>query len=340
MMTFLRSGATALALMALASSGFAEDDEIVLKKNHHVLHGQVVSSTANSVTFDHRVNGKSVQTHTFEADELAPISFYLVRKHAVEGDAAACLELGQFCLDNGFNARARHLFETAAALDPSMKDKAGASKMKAREASAAALLEKAEALHADGKSYDAWHTLQECIRNYDDTASGQKGKDLVSGYYAAYQDRYVIEDFDGNKAADKELETVKRILHQAAEHNSKALAEKNMSTSLREYDQAAQKYEHALKELEHMAKRSGVDAAHLGKIQSMEAEAKDDSVHAHLNKAGIYLTREAFQDALRETQHALAVDPDNSEAKAYRSRVETVAGLSGGGGILGGRGRR
>ena len=323
----LAQGAALLVLLAAAPAAFAED-ELVLESDHHVMHGKVVESTADSVTFDHIVGGKSVGVETYPASAIVPISFYVVRRDAVEGDAAGCMELGQFCLDNGLHARARHLFETAARLDPSIAAKAAGPKAHARELGAAELLAEAKDAAAHGKSYAAWHKLQECVRNYGDTPSGRKAKELVQPYFDAYHEDYTIKGYTAADRADDDLKGVQRVLDLAAKHNSKALEEKNLSQGLREYDKAVREYERALEKLDKLAAREGLDEVHEDSIASIQAQARSDAIHAHLNKAGIYLTREAFQDALRETNQALAIDETSSEAKSYRMRVAMAAGAN------------
>jgi len=327
MRTFTIAGAAALALLLSSSSGLAQDHLVL--SNHHVVHGKVVSSTPDSVTFDHIVNGKSSAVLTYPVDQIEPVSFYLVRYDAVYGDAKGMVELGKYCLDHGESARARDLFEAAHGLDPSLE---GIDDLKSdsHEASAAELLAKAQAEQAAGKPYEAWTTLQDCIRNFGATPSAQKAKDLVQDYYAAYQGRYVVTQAEEDAGAEKgHLDEVNKVLARAAKKASEAMGEKNLGESLRGQKEAVKEYEHAIHELDGMAKEFAKDSDFQQTVANAREGAVDGAVQAHLNAAGILITQTSYQQAMEQANQALAIDPDNTSVQSMRTRIETCAGHAG-----------
>jgi tetratricopeptide (TPR) repeat protein len=316
----------ALALLLTSTASLAQNHLVL--SNHHVIHGKVVSSTPDSVTFDHVVDGNSVDEVTYTADQLEPVSFYLVRYDAVDGDAAAMVELGKFCLAHGESARARDLFESAHRLDPSIQG-IDSLQSDSRESSAATLLAKAQSEQAAGKPYEAWQTLQDCIRNFGETPSAQKGKDLVKTYYADYRERYVVtQDKEDAEAEQRHLGEVGKVLDRADKMASEAMAKKNLGESLRGYKEAAKEYEHGIKELDRLAKEHPDDADLQNTVKKAVGRAVNGAVEAHLNSAGVLMTQTAYQEALAEANQALAIDPDNSSAKSMRTRIATVSGLS------------
>jgi len=316
----------ALALALSSPAGLAQDH--VVLTNHHVVHGKVVSSTSDSVTFDHYVDGESVEVLTYSVDELEPVSFYLVRHAAVDGDPEAMLELGQYCLAHDMSARARDLSEAAHRLDPALEG-IDTLKTDSREASAAELLAKAQAQQAAGKPYDAWHTLRDCVRHFGETPSGQKAKDLVQPYFDAYQERYALtQEKEDASSEQRHLGEISKMLERADEHASEALSNKNLGQSLKGYEKAAKEYEHAVKKLDDLAKAHPDDADLQQTVTDVRSRAVDGAVQAHLNSAGVYMIRTAYQDALAEANHALAIDPGNNSAKSMRTRIATASSTS------------
>jgi tetratricopeptide (TPR) repeat protein len=316
-----------LAVLLLPARADAQS-ELVLK-DHAVLQGKVVSCTAESVTFDHVVGGRSVGTLTYPVAQIEPVSFYYLRRPALGNDAAATIALGKYCLQHGLNARARDLFETAERLDPSHAAQIGTLKAHTREASAAELLDEARTDQASGDPYHALDTLEECIRYFGDTPSGEKAKDLVKSFDAAYRARYTVTQAQDTASEDtSELGQASQIVAGADHLVTEALSEKETSQSLQLYQQAVAEYGRAVEELDRIAHEHPGDAGATGGIASAKRKAVDGAVRAHLNAAGIYMTRTDYQQALVEANQALAVDPDSNAAKALRVRIATVSGLS------------
>ena len=316
-----------LVLTLLLSPAAAAQHELVLK-DHHLLMGKVLSSTPDSVTFQHDIGGKQ-ETVVFKADELDPHSFYIIRKDAIGtdgSDAQAHVQLAKYCQANGLFTRARNQWILAARIDPSLQTQSDAARTSAEAGEAAQLLATAKAQQALGQTDEAWDTTLSIIRFFPSSPSANEARALSGQLFdKIVSDKKVreaaLEKKVAGHAMSEESGRIQSMMQRAAAQNSQALKDNDLSRSLREYEGAAQTYEEVLRDLKQLSEKYGKDPSVSKEIAGMMSSAQEEAVDVYINAGSVYLTRTDYQGALKEANLALAVDPESASAKSFRSRV-------------------
>lgn len=233
MKQFERIARWAFVLSIVASPGLAQDE--ILTADHHLLRGHVTSSTSDSVTFEHMVDGRS-ETLTLAAGDLEPGSFYIVRKAAIGADPAAHVQLGDYCTENGLFTQARNEYIDAAKLDPSLADSLAKKVESARDGTAHQLLEQAKSLQSRGKPDEAYDRALSLVRYYSTTSSAADARALCSTLHGQIDARHreqqtAREDSEVGKAIGQ----VQKETDLAAKENAKGLASKEQSEALKSF---------------------------------------------------------------------------------------------------------
>ena len=310
-------------LPLLAAVGTAQH-ELVLKDHHHVMHGEVVSSTEASVTFEHVV-GETSETQAYSIDQIDPHSFYIIRKYAVGDDVAAKVSLGEYCMANGLYTRARNQFEEARRLDASLK--LGDKLAQCREGTASQMLAQAQALLEKKQFSKAYRKTAEIIRVFGNTPSGAKAREMMGTIHdrnvSARKAREAAYDA---KEGGQEIKHIEELIGRAGKENTEALQDKSISGAQRGFGKSINSYKHALKELEGVAKQYKGSPQLTQHVEGMLAETKEDLIEVYLNLGSIYMTQTNYQRALLEANSALAVDPNSPRAKSFRASVATASG--------------
>lgn len=309
------------ALVALATGATARDE--VLLTDHHLLDGKVVASSETSVTL--RCSGATTDM-VIPVDHIEPYSFYVIRDLAIGDDAAARMVLGRFCLENGLFPRARRQFEKAEQLDPSLKKEADAGIASSREGSAAQLISEAGADQKSGNAYGAMQSLTDALRYYPDTQAGNAARGQVDELHQQMlADRAKARAAQDNKHAAEDLKRVQAALDRAAGFDKQGLQAKDQSQSIQGFEQSLAEYKRAKSELTSLATKYKADPGILETIQGESSQADQDMIGVHLDLGSVYVTRTSYQDALGQANQALAIDPNNSRATAFRQRVESCS---------------
>lgn len=107
-------------LGSLLSPSIAAAEKVdLLFEDGHVLRGEVLSTTRNSVQFKYK-SGDETSVRTFDAAELDPHSYYEIRVLNIGDDAAEHLALARFAIDHDMFSQARMLYERAKRLDAAL----------------------------------------------------------------------------------------------------------------------------------------------------------------------------------------------------------------------------
>lgn len=308
-----------ITIASLLSGVVAAQSELVLQDDQ-VLHGRVVSTTADSVTFQFQLGDQS-ETETFKAEELHPLSFYIVRSHA-ELDAAGHEALGDFCLAHDLFSRGRSQYYEAIKADPSRKDALMARILEGHEGTAALLLDKAKKEQATTDAVDAWIDLSDLIRYYPGTPAATAARPILATLHEqrakAMAERLAKqESIEGNEV----LKRAKDDVQKADELNHKGMQAKEQSEQERSFKQAIEQYERALKAAQELPKAEGAGTSVAAASASLVTEAKNGLVETYENLGAIYSVRGDFQGALAQANKAIAVDPTSAAARSFRVRV-------------------
>lgn len=307
------------------------EDELLLRDHHHLIHGKVVSTTADSVTFEHVVGDHS-EAQTYEVADIDPHSFYIIRSRAIGDDAVAKVELGRYCAANGLFTRATNLFNAAKKLDPSLDLAAQISECE--EGTARQMLLEARDLAAKNRQPEAFKTTASLIRRFPNSSAAKQARALNTELHEGIAgDRQARRDARNARAVANKLESVKRDLHvdmdRGADANAKGLQASGLGESKRQFNHAIDSYERALRALENLAEDFAADQDVVAGLAPSLAEARGALVDVHLNLGSMYMTHTDFHGALKEANAAIAVDTKSRSARSFRARVATAAANSG-----------
>jgi tetratricopeptide (TPR) repeat protein len=107
-----------MLLAFLAGSSYAQDVSAEIRfRDGTALEGTVVETSKDSVQFRYRSSEGEVVA-TFDAEDLDPASFYMIRSGQVGDDVRGCLDLAVFALEHDLYPQARFEWERAKRLDP------------------------------------------------------------------------------------------------------------------------------------------------------------------------------------------------------------------------------
>lgn len=298
-------------------------DELVLRDHHHLIHGEVVSSTPDSVTFKHVV-GDASDTQTYAGADIEPVNFYIIRSHAVKGDAAAMMELGRFCQANGLYTRARNQFTHAKKLNESLDITADMAA--AKKGSATDLVAKAQKLAKDGKHKEACHQANTVIRRFPGTASADEARKIsAAAHKSIVGKRNADLAAHVAKKGNEDIRLVHTETHKAADYNAKAMQMKNSSSAHSQFGHAISEYSRALKNLKGLAKKYSGNEDLTKEVNDLLAQTKKDIVEVYINLGSGYLVQTSYQEALKQANAAIAVDPNSAAAKSFRSQVAAAS---------------
>lgn len=315
-----------LAVVCSVQALSLAQDELVLKDHHHLLHGEVVSSTPDSVTFKHVVND-TADTQTYPADAIDPHSFYIVRSRAVDGDAAGKVVLAKYCEANGLFTRASDLYFEAMKLDSSLKLQPDIDRCE--QETGKGLLENAKALAKDGKDEEATREAAALIRTYAGTPIADQARELSkTTYQGVVQKREAALAAHEARGGNEEIRAIQKELHRAADTNSKALQEQEGSASQHGFEQAIQEYREALKKAEDLAKKVADNADLTKEAGDLLAQAKSELIEVYINLGSCLMVQTDYQGAMKQANAALGVDPDSGTAKSFRARVASASSES------------
>jgi len=124
---------------------------------------------------------------------------------------------------------------------------------------------------------------------------------------------------------DKCLKPVETLLDEANAANTRGLRAKSVTKAKGPLESAASKYEQAIKRADAALKQGAPDDKTKNSLEEMKRDAINGGVQAYLNLAHSMSSRGSYQQAVAYTNKALALDPDNAEAKAARATISTTA---------------
>jgi hypothetical protein len=196
-----------LALVAglAAQEGKAPDDVIQLKGDGPLLVGKVTNVTDATVEFTTR-DGKAM---TLDIGQIHPVSVYKLRAARIDPRSAKDhWALGDFCKANRLFAFAAEEYEKAAAIDPSLKDKATRAKDELRSEDGRSKFEQAKRFAAEKKYNDAHDLLKQLVERYADTPYAEEARkelDKLAGEVAKDNEVKRAEIEEKKRKKDEEV---------------------------------------------------------------------------------------------------------------------------------------
>ncbi|MHC4934439.1 MAG: tetratricopeptide repeat protein [Planctomycetota bacterium] len=343
--------AVAVVLSFLAADATAQ--QLFFLKDGGVYKVKVLKSDWESVTVSLPLEGGGEEIHVVPVEIIEAHCYYNVRNKALEGDAAGRIRLAKYAVDNDMFPRAKAQMDQARALDPKVVEEFMEKEFpKIKEGLAQRILETGQRSLRRGSTENAKKWASLILTKFEGTAAEAGAEELLNEVQAKIdadrakkraQRRKVeaqkqeAEAKKIEKERDSFLRPVEKLIDEANAANDRGLRAKSVTQSIGPLESAAKKYESAAKKADELIKKGPPDEATTQSLQEMKAEGIRWGVQAYLNIAHSYSARGSYQKAVTYTNKALALDPDNAEAKAARATISTTSGGWGLGGRRGGR---
>ena len=329
---------------AAAQTGYSA----YMMKNGTILKGTPVKREGDKIRMKMSIRGGGSVTSLKQLSEFSPNSAYnILRKLEPGHDLMSHIALAKFALENGLIAatkrelhKARPYAKEDGRLDEfDRKVKAGAARILKKlvhEAMTAGDLKKA---HRFG---DLLFT------KLPDQMTEAEKEAMLSAYERAKagQDQARKAKTSAQAAAKRSKEEA-RILKPIEDRISKAdkrnhkglVTTSNQSSSLKQFNMAIKDYSWSLKRISTERRNAGNKAGNLvEEFSRLERRSQSGYIEANLNAGSIYLGRSSLNNARKNVNNILAIDPKNSRALSMRGRIE-IAGNRDWGYGWGGRGR-
>ena len=330
--------AVSVVLGFLATEAAAQ--QLVFLKDGGVYKVTVLKSDWEAVTVSLPTEGGGAETHVVPVENLEAHCYYNIRNKALEGDAKGRIQLAKYAVDNDLFTRAKAQMDQARALDPAAVEEFMQTEFpKMKEGLAQRLLETGQRSLRRGSPKNAKKYASLILTKFEGTAA-EAGAEKLLGEVQAQDEaarakkrvnRRRVEAQDEERDArmveaerDKLLKPIEKLLDEANAANERGLRAKSVTKSKDPLESAARKYEQAAKRAEASLKQSP-DEKTTKSLQEMKNDAIHGGVQAYLNLAHSMSSRGSYQKAVAYTNKALALDPDNAEAKAARATISTTA---------------
>ena len=337
-----RVALTAFVALAITTTATAQDEQLLFAKGGAVYHGKVLSSDATSATVHLRGEEKAI---TVDAAKFDPHCFYTIRDKALGDDANGRIELAKFCVDNDLYSRAKVQMDRARQTDPKVVEKFMETEFpKIKEGLAARVMASANRAFQNNSMKNAHNYASLILTKFQGTKVDAQAEALLTKVQAKIdadqekrraqrrksEARSAEVDAKQEEAKrDSMLSPIEKAIDSAEKANNRGLTAKNLSKQKAGLESAASKYVHAMKQADAAAK-SAQEPDLQKALGEMSATAKGGAIQAYINLANVYSSRGNYVKGTEYCNKALAIDPNNAEAKSARATISTTTGGWGG----------
>ncbi|MEN8149147.1 MAG: hypothetical protein ABFS86_04945 [Planctomycetota bacterium] len=320
----------------------AEKEEVMLKDGLTAM-VEVTKTEPESVTVKFETkDGKEGQTK-LHANALDPHSFYQIRQNHMEKTVENHVKLAVWCAGAGLFNRAKRQMDAAEALDPKVREKLK-DMPDVMEGIADYLVDRARRAYRAGNVEQCYEIAALLATRFPETEGGGLARTLLDQLKdeaeaatkekARKRDAAIDAEADADakkaaKARDKVLDKLEKKQSLANKYLHGGLQEKNQSRARRNYLVAAEEFTSLLGDIDKEMKKATSDPKLLEALVEMDANVRDDGVKAWLAAGNVSLARGSRNDATKEAQAALALDPDNAQAKSFMNNVQMASAMSG-----------
>ena len=319
----LRS-ALILACVAALAVPSAASETLKLKS------GQIVSGRATRYDSERQVlsfrldDGREV---TYGMDDLDPRAVYLVYSSVVPRNSGrGQLQLANLARDAGLYQHAARRYGYAEQADPAIKSEVDRARQELRRRAADACLANARAARAKGNENETQKWLAILLERLPDEPQAAEAAAMVEEGYARQANARDDElELRYQEMLQRDLRTGKQRYDSMIDRTREGLTARNASKSTNLWNGALDDGKAVLKEVDRLKKKYPDDPKVQDGVARYRQLAIDQMVEVHLHLASLYTTRSSLNNALEETQAALALDPRNPAALAQRARIEEAA---------------
>jgi hypothetical protein len=257
-------------------------------------------------------------------EALAPRTVYSLRQAEVPpGDFDGQLRIANYARDNDLYGYARRHYERALRADRAREEEVEREvAVLRRYASEAELAKAREALAA--------HDARGARRHLSNLMEEFPGEPAADAAAALFEEEFAVEREEQQNSRALRSEQVARALEPAQRHLDRATEHvRSGLKNARKQTQAIHSYQAALTSakrsydlLDRLERRSSSGPELLAAVEAMKTEVKEVGVAAHVHAASAYLVRGSHYNAIESANAALAIDPNNAEARSIRRRAE------------------
>ncbi|MHC4846936.1 MAG: hypothetical protein ACYTEG_00600 [Planctomycetota bacterium] len=321
-------------------------DDLIFLTGGRVYHGTVLESTHDWIKCRAKVDGTENE-YTVKREEFDPHFFYRVRDKAIGDDAKARIELAKYCVDNDMFSRAKLQMDRARAADEKLVEEFMTNEFpKIRDGLADRILDRGKRALRNGSTKNAKKYASLILTKFEGTPAEAGAEKLLDDVQAKIDaetqkkraQRRRSQKADDERAArevekarDDALGPIEKMMDSASKSFTKGLKAKSVGQSQGPLESAAKKYESVMHQVD-KAIKTAPDEETKKHLEEIKAEAKSNGVQAYLSLANGYSSRGTYQKATTYCNKALALDPDNAEAKQTRMTISTTTGWGGRGG--------
>jgi tetratricopeptide (TPR) repeat protein len=312
----------ALALV-LAAPAIAQ--EYVKMKDGTLVKGDATAYDEATETLTFRMENGSERG--FKLSELDLRSVYLVNRSRVpKDDFDRQLRIGKLACEVGLYAHAMRHFDQALKADPARGAEADAAVAELKRAAATYGMQMAKDAVSKGDLREAETWLVKLTEKLPDEPEGVQAQQMLDQYYARNRrEREAKVLAQASAAQQKSLEVAKGHYDKMIEKTQKGLTTKSSgNASVASWQSALKDGGRALKALAAIDTGGG-DAVSSDQLDGYRRMVVDQMVEIHLHLASLWTVRSSYNQALSETNQALALDPTSESALAARARIERAA---------------
>jgi len=312
--------ATAALCAALAGPALADD-------SLRMADGSSISGRADSYDSEaqivHFTTDDGVKMEIPIADLDQREAWRLGRSRVPKDDGSRQLQFANYTRDIGLYAHSVRHYQYALEADPSLKPEVDREVeiLKARAATWA--MGKANEAIAKGDSHGAERWLTKIIQKVPETPEAAQAKEMLEGHYDKVRTERTAE-LEAKEAEmfAKDLSRAKKSYESMLDHNKSALQATSNSQAKRDWNRAVSEGNRALNELDKWEKKYSDRAETFAQYREV---VEGQIIEVYLNVASMYTTQSSYQQALREVNKALAIDPASNAALSARSRIEEAS---------------
>ncbi|MBI4564553.1 MAG: hypothetical protein HY716_07680 [Planctomycetes bacterium] len=177
--TYRLSLAAGIALWATAAAQERQTDDVVQLKGDRaqLLVGKITAVTEKGIEMTLKEGGKIAVSF----QDIVPYSVYKIKAERIDPqNAAAHMELAEFCAQHGLYSQAAIELDKAKAIDKSLDEKVEKRKAQIRDEEARSRFEEAKKLGAQKKYRDALELLKLIVDRFTDTPYFEEAKKEMS----------------------------------------------------------------------------------------------------------------------------------------------------------------
>ncbi len=257
-------------------------------------------------------------------EDLAPRTVYALRQAKIApSDFEGQLEIANYARDHELYGYARRHYERALRADSSRAQEVEREIATLRRQASEAELERAREALARRDTRAARKHLSNLMEEFPGEPAADAAVALFEEEFAVEREQQLNERALRDQEVARALEPAQRHLDRATEHVRSGLKNARKQTqAIHSYEDAVSSAKRSYSLLVRLEKRSSTGPELRSAIAQMKEEVKEFGVAAYVHAARAYLVRGSHYNAIESANAALAIDPNNAEARSIRRRAE------------------